>query len=85
MNHQDLTLEELEQTGWTLTWAPVGTEVDAPSHHLTFTLNRGGQAIYTIETSGETQDEALTPAIKRANAWLDKERQIEEERAALDL
>ncbi len=22
MNHQDLTLEELEQTGWTVTWEP---------------------------------------------------------------
>ncbi len=85
MNHQDLTLAELEQTGWTVTWAPVGTEADAPSHLLTLTLNRGGQAVYTIETSGETEDEALTPAIRQANAWFDHERRIEEERAALDL
>ena len=83
MNHQDLTLEELEQTGWTVTWEPTiaGDEI----HKLVFTLNRGGQAVYTIETSGATQDEALTLAMEQANAWLDHERRIEEERAALDL
>lgn len=85
MNHQDLTLEELEQTGWNVSWAPVGTEADGPSHHLTFTLIRGGHTVYTFESSGDTEDEALTPAIKQANAWLDRERQLEEERAALDL
>lgn len=83
MNHQDLTLEELEQAGWTVAWEPATPEDDA--HNLVFTLNRGGQAVYTIETSGETQDEALTPAIEQANAWLDKERRVEEERTALDL
>jgi len=83
MNHQDLTLEELEQTGWTVTWelTIAGNEI----HKLVFTLNRGGQEVRTIETSGKTQDEALTPAMEQANAWLDKERQVEEERATLDL
>jgi len=85
MNHQDLTLEELEQTGWTVTWEPTGTGDAGPSHHLTFILVRGGQPVFTIETLGETEDEALTPAMEQANAWLDRERQIEEERAALDL
>lgn len=83
MDHPDLTLEELEQTGWTVTWKPTigGDEV----HRLVFTLNRGGQDVYTIETSGGTQDEARTSAIKRADARLDHERRIEEERAPLDL
>jgi len=83
MNHQDLTLEELEQTGWTVTWRPTlsGKEV----HRLIFTLYRNNQAVYTIETSGRTADEAMTPAVEQANAWLDHERRIEEQRAALDL
>ncbi len=54
-------------------------------HRLIFTLYRNNQAVYTIETSGQSADEALTPAIRQANAWLDKERRAEEERAALDL
>ncbi len=83
MNHQDLTLEELERSGWTVTWDPPGA--GAGTHQLVFALERHGRAVTTIETAGATQDEALTAAVKRANAWLDHERKLEEERAGLDL
>ncbi len=83
MNHQDLTLEELERSGWTVKWEP--TVAGDETHQLVFALDLHGQAVSTIETAGATQDEALTAAVKRANAWLDHERRLEEERAGLDL